>query len=240
MHDPDLIFPFPFTGVGSDFAQYISSHDTLTNKPYVNRSHKLLEQSMICLRGYIILSYIYLGEENIESSTDDGGGEKFWVAATPRNQLVVSSMFAVLGAYIGHLLVDMISEKLRHPLIPMETLICNGMFGLLGLTLNMMKLIDVSWGDSLLLRGFALNFCGAASLFARHASDNRRLYTKKGGGRRQAMVNVTANIIFATIVFWVAFEIEEWEQPHDTRRGVVVKIQKILERRRLTKQHDEE
>lgn len=240
MHDPDLIFRFPFTGVGSDLAQYISSNDTLTNKPYVNRSHKLLEQSMICLGGYIILSYIYLGEENIESSTDDGGGEKFWVAATPRNQLVVSSMFAVLGAYIGHLLVDMISEKLRHPLIPMETLICNGMFGLLGLTLNMMKLIDVSWGDSLLLRGFALNFCGAASLFARHASDNRRLYTKKGGGRRQAMVNVTANIIFATIVFWVAFEIEEWEQPHDTRRGVVVKIQKILERRRLTKQHDEE
>ena len=125
MHDPDLIFPFPFTGVGSDFAQYISSHDTITNKPYVNRSHKLLEQSMICLGGYIILSYIYLGEENIESSTDDGGGEKFWVAATPRNQLVVSAMFAVLGAYIGHLLVDMISEKLRHPLIPMETLICN-------------------------------------------------------------------------------------------------------------------
>ena len=134
---------------------------------------------------------------------------------------------------------DLDVSRVLHNLVPFLTYIQN-FFGLLGLTLNMMKLIDVSWGDSLLLRGFALNFCGAASLFARHASDNRRLYTKKGGGRRQAMVNVTANIIFATIVFWVAFEIEEWEQPHDTRRGVVVKIQKILERRRLTKQHDEE
>ena len=116
----------------------------------------------------------------------------------------------------------------------METLICNWFFGLLSLTLNIMKLRDISWGDSLLLRGFAINFCGAASMFAKHTSDNRRLYTaKKGkGSRRAAITNMTANIIFATIVFWVAFEIEEWEQPHDTRRGVVVKILKVLERRR--------
>ena len=127
----------------------------------------------------------------------------------------------------------------------METLVCNLLFGMLGLSLNVMKLIDASWGDSLILRGFALNFCGAASLFSRHASDNRRLYTRKVGRgassrRRALMKNMSANIIFATIVFWVAFEVEEWEQPLDVRRGAVVKIMKILEKRRANKVSYEE
>jgi hypothetical protein len=57
----------------------------------------------------------------------------------------------------------------------METLLCNGIFGMLGLTLNIMKISDRSWGDSLLLRGFAINFCGAASLFARHTAEHSEI-----------------------------------------------------------------
>merc|ERR1712086_98031 len=123
---------------------------------------------MTCLVGYILLSYMYLGKEDIDSDA----GKEFWIVATPRNQLVVSTLFAVFGAYCGHLLADIISNSLKYPLIPMETLVCNALFGMLGLSLNAFKLSDVSWGESLILRGFAINFCGAASLFARHASDN--------------------------------------------------------------------
>jgi len=230
-----ILMAFVAHGLGSDFAHYISSTITDPNtmsKSHIHRAQKLLQRGILSLSGYIILTYIYLGEENIEESDDKG--KEFWIIATPRNQLWISSIFAILGAYIGHILVGIISDKLRHPGVPMETLICNWFFGLLSLTLNIMKLLDISWGDSLLLRGFAINFCGAASMFAKHTSDNRRLYTaKKGkGAQRAAITNMTANIIFATIVFWVAFEIEEWEQPHETRRGVVVKILKVLERRR--------
>lgn len=184
-------------GLGSDLAQYISPPDlTTTNKPFVTRAHILLQQFLAYLLGYILLSYMYL-------------------AATPRNQLMISALFAVLGAYIGNLLAEAISKLLRHPLIPMETLICNTLFGVLGLALNIMKLHDLSWRESLILKGFAINFCGAASLFARHASDNRRLYGKKGRGIRRAAMNMTANILFASVVFWIAIEIEELAKPDE-------------------------
>jgi len=227
-----IVCAFVAHGLGSDFAQYISSPDPITNKPYVTRAHKLLHQFTISLVGYILLSYIYLSGENIEDS-DDEGGNTFLVTATPRNQLAISTIFAVLGSYIGHILANIVSKSLKYPLIPMETLICNALFGLLSLSLNAFKLIDVSWGESLILRGFAINFCGAASLFARHASDNRQLYAKKWRGLRRTGINITANILFASVVFWVAFEIEEWAQPGEKRRGVVVKLMKILEKRRL-------
>lgn len=226
---------FYIKGLGSDFAQYISSPDPITNKPYVTRAHRLLQQFMMSLMAYIFLSFIQLGGENIEEGNESE--DQFWFAPTPRNQLGISMLFAILGAYVGHLLAQLISQTVRaksNREIPLETLICNGFFGLLGLTLNIMKVQDEIWGDSLLLRGFAINFCGAASLFARHASDNRRLYTqkKKQRGMRQTCINVAANVFFASIVFWVAFEIEEWEAPHEKRRGVVIRIMKILEKRR--------
>lgn len=225
-----ILCAFVAHGLGSDFAQYISSPDPITNKPYSTRAHRLLQQFMTCLVGYILLSYMYLGEENIDSDT----GKEFWIIATPRNQLVVSTVFAIFGAYGGHWLADIISksQSLKYPLIPMETLICNALFGMLGLSLNAFKLSNVLWGESLILRGFAINFCGAASLFARHVSDNRRLYAKKWKGLWRAWINMVANIVFATLVFWAAFEIEQWEQPSETRKGVVVKIMKILEKRR--------
>jgi len=244
-----IVCAFVAHGLGSDFAQYISSRISdsavISNKPYMKRAHTLLEHCGLSLVIYITISYIYLGEENIEESPEYDVGKWFWVVATPRNQLLISSIFAILGAYIGNLIVEIISNKLRHPLIPMETLVCNWLFGMLGLSLNVMKLIDASWGDSLILRGFALNFCGAASLFSRHASDNRRLYTtkvKRGATtsrRRALMKNMSANIIFATIVFWVAFEIEEWEVDPLIRRGAVVKIMKILEKRRANRIDEE-
>jgi len=229
-----VLCAFVAHGLGSDFSVYISSPDPITNKPYSTRAHKLSQQFMTCLVGYILLSYMYLGKEKIDS---DAAGNEFWITATPRNQLVISALFAILGAYSGHLLADNISKSLKYPLIPipMETLMCNALFGMLGLSLNAFKLRDVSWGESLILRGFAINFCGAASLFARHVSDNRRLYAKKWKGLWRAWINISANIVFATVVFWAAFEIEQWEQPSETRKGVVVKLMKILETRRKNK-----
>jgi len=223
-----LILFLTSKGLGSDFAEYISSPDPITNKPYSSRAHKLSQQIMIWLVGYILLSYIYLGKENIDS----GAGTEFWITATPRNQLLISTLFAIAGAYSGHLLAHVISKSLKYSPIPMETLVCNALFGMLGLSLNAFKLSDVSWGESLILRGFAINFCGAASLFARHVSDNQRLYAKKWKGLLRTWINILANILFATLVFWAAFEIEQWEQPSEIRRGVMVKIMKILEKRR--------
>jgi hypothetical protein len=201
-------------------------------KPYARRANKLLKGFMIFLAGYVLLPYFYLGGGILEDPDDKGEDVgKFWIAATPRNQLAVSTVFAVVGAYVGHESATAISKATMHPLIPPETLICNGFFGLMGLTLNAMKLRDRSWGDSLLLRGFAINFCGAASLFARHASDNRRLCAKRGGGARRAAINMGANILLALVIFWIALEIEEWTHPNTHRRGVVMRIMKILERR---------
>jgi len=223
-----ILCAFLAHGLGSDFARYISSPDPITNKPYSTKAHKLSQQFMTCLVGYVLLSYMYLGEEDIDSDE----GNHFWIIATPRNQLVVSTVFAILGAYSGHWLANIISKSLKYRPIPMETLVCNALFGMLGLSLDAFKLSDVSWGESLILRGFAINFCGVASLFARHASDNQRLYGKKWRGLAIVWINIVANIVFATLVFWAAFEIEQWEQPSETRRGVVVKIIKILEKRR--------
>ncbi|EED91961.1 predicted protein [Thalassiosira pseudonana CCMP1335] len=79
---------------------------------------------------------------------------------------------------------------------------------LLGLSLNIMQMRDGLWGDSLILRAFSINFCGAASLFARHASDNRQLYTKKPRRLKQVGLNIVVNLMFATLVFLIALEIE--------------------------------
>jgi hypothetical protein len=206
-------------------------------KPYARRANELLKTFMIFLVGYALLPYFYLGGGILEDPDDKGEDiDKFWITATPRNQLAISTVFAVVGAYVGHELATAISKSTRHPLIPMETLICNGFFGLMGLTLNGMKLRDRSWGDSLLLRGFAINFCGAASLFARHTSDNRQLCTKKRRGPRRAAINMSANILLAIVIFWIALEIEEWTHPNTHRSGVVMRIMKILERRKTERE----
>ena len=98
---------------------------------------------------------------------------------------------------------------------------------------------DESWDDSLCLRAFALNFCGAASLFARHASDNRQLYYgNKKDGMRLAGINITANILSATLLFWIALEVEILLNPDATNKKsgrVVRKLLKILERQRDAK-----
>jgi len=232
------LLAFVAHGLGSDFARHISSSTApMANeayaKPYARRANKLLKSVMIFLAGYVLLPYFYLGGGILEDPDDKGVDvDKFWIAATPRNQLAVSTVFAVVGAHVGHESATAISKSTRHhPLIPVETLMCNGFFGLMGLTLPAMKLRDRSWGDSLLLRGFAINFCGAASLFARHTSDNRRLCTKKRMGPRRAAINMGANVLLAMVIFWIALEIEEWTHPNTHRRGVVMRIMKILERR---------
>ena len=210
--------------VGSDFAKYTSSSTPITNISYqfATQAHNLLHRFMFILLLYIAMSYIYLYREGEEES--------------PWQQLSLSIMFSVLGAYTGNKVVDDITPKLLNTsILPMGTLLCNTIFGLMGLSLNFMRLSDNSWEDSLVLRAFALNFCGAASLFARHASDNRQIYYKQGGARMVGL-NIAVNVLFATLLFWIALEIEILlSNPEATNRKsghVVRKLLKILERRR--------
>ena len=245
-----IILAFIAHGFGTDVAKRITSTvRPMANeayvKPYARKATRILKKYILCLVGYVVLPYLFLGSETLdEDPTDvlDSNNDinedvhKFWIKATPRNQLAISTFFAVAGASVGRALASIILSlsMIHHALIPMETLLCNGIFGLLGLTLNLMKIYDRSWGDSLLLRGFAINFCGAASLFARHTADNRRLCSEKRGGSRRAVINMAANIVLAMMIFWIGVEIEEWTHPdiNHRRRGVVMRIMKILERRK--------
>ena len=232
-----ILCAFVAVQLGCDFAKYTSSSAPITNTPYQfsKKAHNLLHQYMVLLIIYIIASYIYLDREDVQIL---GEGKQFWIASTPRNQLSLSILFAVCGAYTGNKLADVITSKFIYsPFLPMGTLICNALFGLLGLSLNFMRLTNASWGDSLLLRAFALNFCGAASLFARHASDNRKLYydNSNDDGTRMAVFNIAVNILFATLLFWVALEVEILLNPQATNKKsghVVRKLLKILEQRR--------
>jgi len=248
-----IILAFIAHGFGTDIAKRITSTvrpmaNEAYAKPYGRKAARILKNYMLCSVGYVVLPYLFLGSETLdEDPTDvllDSNGDiinedvqhKFWIQATPRNQLAISTLFAVAGASVGRALASIILSlsMIHHTLIPMETLLCNGLFGMLGLTLNLMKIYDRSWGDSLLLRGFAISFCGAASLFARHTADNRRLCSEKRGGSRRAVINMAANIVLAMMIFWIGVEIEEWTHPdiNHRRRGVVMRIMKILERRK--------
>jgi len=231
-----ILCSFVAVQLGSDFAKYIASSAPITNTSYqfAKKAHHILHRFMVLLILYIIASYIYLDRGGTQNLID---GKNLVIASTAWNQLSLSILFAVCGAYAGNKVADDIAPKIfQGSMLPMGTLICNALFGLLGLSLNCMRLSDQSWEDSLLLRAFALNFCGAASLFARHASDNRQLYygnTK--GGVRLAGINITANILFATLLFWVALEIEILLNPEATNKKsgrVVRKLLKILERQR--------
>lgn len=231
-----VLCAFVAVQLGSDFSKHIASSAPITNTSYqfAKKAHNLLRRFMVLLILYIMASYIYLDREGTLALIE---GEKNWIASTPWNQLSLSILFAVCGAYTGNKVADDITPKyIKSSVLPMGTLICNALFGLLGLSLNCMRLNDQSWEDSLVLRAFALNFCGAASLFARHISDNRQLYYRKNkSGMRMAGINITANILFATLLFWVALEIEILLNPEATNKKsgrVVRKLLKILERRR--------
>ena len=239
-----VLFAFVAHGMGGDLAQIMSSSgdDPLTNnKPYSSRARRLLRQLNLVLVGYVVLTYVYIGGELIEDGEEgeDGSsaGTLYVITPTPRNQLVVGIFFSVIGAFVGNFLALAISKSMayRHTIVPAETLCNNALFGLLALSLNLLTLWEKTWAESLVLRGFAINLCGAASLFTRHVSDNRRLYysRKKTG----LQLNALANMVLASMVFWLAFEMEELLHPSEDsgvkRRGrVVFKLMKILENRR--------
>ncbi len=234
-----ILCAFVAVQLGSDFAKFIASSAPITNTSYqfAKKAHHLLRRFMVLLVLYIIASYAYLDRGGKQDLIE---GKQFWIASTKWNQLSLSIIFSVCGAYAGNKVADDITPKfVESSVLPMGTLICNALFGLLGLTLNFMRLSDESWDDSLSLRAFALNFCGAASLFARHASDNRQLYYGiKKDGLRLAGINITANILSATLLFWIALEVEILLNPDATNKKsgrVVRKLLKILERQRDAK-----
>lgn len=189
-------------GLGGDLAQYISSSGSLldsTNVPYspVPRAHKLLDATMAIISIYIFTSYFYI--ELIEPQ------QKFWAEVTPSNQLILSIFFAVGGAYTG-MFVSKLSPN--NTQIPIGPLICNAAFSLLSLSTNLLRAINPIWSKSLMLKAFAINFCGAASVFSRQISGLSLLYSRSSKRSRLVLLNVTVNLLFAAMVYWIALEIE--------------------------------
>jgi len=197
-------------GLGSDLVQLISSSDPLTNTSYnsTTRAHSLLRKIIIALTMHIIFSCACT-EGTVEIDDPDEHG-KYWVAVTPRNRLIISMLFATGGAYTGRFIRTTIAQYMHKSTIPIGTLCNNAIFGLLGLSLNIMRLRDVSWAKSFLLRGFTLNFCGGASAFVGHTADNRDLYVnqKHSKGYQRMLLNVLVNLMCAIMIFLIAVEIE--------------------------------
>ncbi len=163
---------------------------------------------MIALTIHILFSCAFT-EATVEIDDPDEH-DKYWVAVTPRNRLIVSMLFATGGAYTGKFIRTIIAQYMHNSTIPIGTLCNNAIFGLLGLSLNIMRLRDTSWAQSFLLRGFALNFCGGASAFVGHTADNRDLYVnhKHSNGYQRMFLNILVNLMFAIMIFLIAVEIE--------------------------------
>jgi hypothetical protein len=190
-------------GLGSDLAQYTSAPgsilDSTTNVPYspVPKANKILDGSMAILTIYILTTYIFI--EMTEPQ------QKFWVESSPSNQLVVSILFAVGGAYTGNIVSKLAPKSTR---FQVGTIICNATFSLLSLSMNLLRAHSPSWENSLMLRAFSINFCGAASVFSRHISGLSVLYSRSSKRSRLVLLNVTLNLLFAAMVYWIALEIE--------------------------------
>jgi hypothetical protein len=192
-------------GLGSDLAQYvaISAHgsilDSTTNPPYnpVRRAQKIVDAAMVLASIYIFVSYVYV--ELTEPQ------QKFWSEATPSNQLVVSILFAMLGASTGNIVSKLAPANSQ---FPTGTVICNATFSLLSLSTNLLRVMNPTWSESLILKAFATNFCGAASVFSRHISGLSLLYSTSSKRSRLVLSNVLVNLLFAGMVYWIALEIE--------------------------------
>jgi hypothetical protein len=152
---------------------------------------------MMFLTIYIFTTYIFV--ELTEPH------QKIWVETTQSNQLVVSIFFAVGGAYIGNIVSRLAPQNSQ---LPIGTIVCNGAFSLLSLSVNLLRMRDPSWGESLMLRAFSVNFCGAASVFSRHISGLSLLYSRSRRKSRAVFLNVLIDLLFAAMIYWIALEIE--------------------------------
>ncbi|KAL3778540.1 hypothetical protein HJC23_001709 [Cyclotella cryptica] len=194
-------------GLGSDFAQYVSPSDLLLdgtiNASYspIPRANKIVDRTILVLTLYILTTYIFI--ELTEPQ------QKFWAEESPSNQLVVSIFFAVGGAYTGNIVSKLAPENSQ---IPMGTILCNATFSLLSLLLNRLQTYYRSPSESLVLKALSINFCGAASIFSRHISGLSLLYTMSLKRSRLVFLNVSINLLFATMIYWIALVIESLPQ----------------------------
>ena len=173
--------------------------NSTTNLPYspVPRAHKLLDASMVVTTIYILASYVY-----IEATEPK---QKFHMETSPSNQLLVSMFFAIGGAYTGNIVSKLAPKNTQ---LPIGTVICNATFSLLSLSTNLLQAIDPLWSESLMLKAFSVNFCGAASVFSRHISGLSLLYSTSSKRSQLVLLNVMINLLFAAMVYWIALEIE--------------------------------
>ena len=146
---------------------------------------------------YILASYVY-----IEATEPK---QKFQMESSPSNQLLVSILFAIGGAYTGNIVSKLAPRNTK---LPIGTVICNATFSLLSLSTNLLQAIDPLWSESLMLKAFSINFCGAASVFSRHISGLSLLYSTSSKRSRLVLLNVMINLLFAALVYWIALEIE--------------------------------
>ena len=124
------------------------------------------------------------------------------------NRLLVSMAMAIAGAASGNVIGNYVDDVLltTGELVPRGTLVCNTLFALLGISLNLASLRRSVYKRSVLLQSFAGSFCGAASAFAGHSSDQHSLFKSKG--LRAAAQNSAVNLLLSCAVFFVALEVE--------------------------------
>lgn len=194
---------FAAHGLGSDLAKHMSDPVSLPGTTTyaqhnpVPRALKILDVSMISLTIYILVSYLYL------QMTEPH--QKFWTDVTPCNQLIVSIFFAVGGAYTGNIVSNLAPKSTN---VQLGTIMCNVTFSLLSLSLNVFRAKNPLWDESLVLKACSVNFCGAASVFSRHISGLSLLYSTSSKRSRLVLMNVFVNLLFATMIYWIALEIE--------------------------------
>ena len=152
-----------------------------------------------------------------------------------KNRLLVAMSASVLGAASGNVLGSYVDEQLPNALhVPRGTLVCNGLFALLGLSLNAGTLRHARWQRSVLLQSFAGSFCGAASAFAGHSSDASQIFRDNGAGltaAAKAIKNSLANLLVAALVFLVALELEAlvaMASSVDANRNGVVELVEVV------------
>jgi len=166
------------------------------------------------LCAYIAATYalIDVGSASYENAFVDDDAQELpaLIAAfdTGEHRLLVAMTMAILGAATGNAVGNAVDEVLAKDGddVRRGTLVCNGLFALLGLSLNAATIRRAAWQRSVVLQSFAGSFCGAASAFAGHSSDAFGLL--RDGGARAALKNAAANLGLALAVFALGLELE--------------------------------
>jgi len=196
------------------YARYARPHSSSTSPAIVTAMRLSVLAGALA---YVIATYVSVRNrfahfEDSDSFHDQEQPSLFSLLDAEHRRLLVAIVFSVAGARCGNLsgdYVDTVASRGSATItIARGTLVCNAMFALLGLSLNVATLHRAPLARSVLLQSFAGSFCGAASAFNGHASDASALLAQHTGGRSDALRNMLANLVLALLVFAIAYELE--------------------------------